>query len=134
MPSQVEQDSQPGLTTLVSGIVHDAQDLIRQQLTLFQVEVKNDLRRTTAATLPVVAGIVVGLLAGIILAHALALGLQRLWPDLPLWGSYAIVGGILAVVGGAMIAWGIAKFKSFNPLPDQTVEGLKENLQWQTKR
>jgi len=134
MPSQLEHDTQPGLTTLVSGIVQDAQDLMRQQLTLFQVEVKNDLRRTVTASLSLVAGGAIGLLAGIILMHALALALPRVWPDLPLWGGYAMVGGVLALAGGVFIGLGIAKFKSFNPLPDQTVEGLKENLQWQTKR
>jgi uncharacterized membrane protein YqjE len=134
MPSQLEQESQPGLTTLVSGIVQDAQELIRQQLTLFQVEMKNDLHRTVTASRPLVVGGVIGLLAGIILMHGLALALPRIWPELPLWGSYAIVGGILAVAAGILIGLGIAKFKSFNPLPDQTVEGLKENLQWQTKK
>jgi len=133
MPIQMDHETQPGMTTLVSGIIQDAQDLVRQQLTLFQVELKNDLRRTTAASLPLVAGAVASLLAGIILAHALAHALPQIWPNLPLWGSFAIVGGILAVAAGAMVGCGIAQFKKFNPLPDKSLEGLKENIQWQKK-
>ena len=42
----VETDAGPGLTTLMAGILADGQELIRQQLHLFQVELKNDLKRT----------------------------------------------------------------------------------------
>ena len=131
-----EQDlQQPGLSTLVSGIVSDAQALIKQQLTLFEVELKNDTRRTLSAIVPIVIGGVVSLVAAFILCVMLAHLIHALWPaTIPLWGGYAIVGGVLAAVGVALIFWGKAKFSEFNPLPDQTVEGLKENLTWQTKR
>ena len=126
---------QPGLTSLISGIISDAQALIKQQLTLFQVEVKNDTRRTLAAIVPMIIGGVVSLLAAFILCVMLAHLIHFLWPEtIPLWGGYAIVGGVLAAAGVALIFWGKAKFSEFNPLPDQTVEGLKENLTWQTKR
>jgi uncharacterized membrane protein YqjE len=143
MASQVLHDQglhdhetqQPGLTSLVSGIISDAQDLVKQQLTLFQVEVKNDMRRTLAATIPIVIGGVVCLLAGIMLCVMLAHLIHWLWPDtIPLWGGYAIVGGAFAALGLALVFWGKAQFSKFSPLPDQTVEGLKENIQWQTKR
>lgn len=136
MPSQLEQDRdlQPGLTTLVSGIIEDGQRLIRQQLELFQVEVSGDMRRTLAATMPLCVGFLVCMLAGAMLSLTLAYGLLAIWPTLPLWGAFGIVTGALVVLGACLVAWGVAKFKAFNPLPDQTVEGLKENLQWETKR
>jgi uncharacterized membrane protein YqjE len=136
MPSQLEQEHevQPGISTLVSGIIHDAQDLVRQQLTLFQVEIKNDTRRTIAAMIPIIVGMLVGLLALVVLALMAAHLLYWLWPELHLWGAHGIVGGVLAVAAGVLIWWGAAQFKKFSPLPDQTVEGLKENIQWQTKR
>lgn len=133
MPDQVETETQPGLTNLVSGIIHDAGDLARQQLTLFQVEFRNDMHRTAAAVIPLIAGIVVCLLAGIILAMAGAYLLPWLWPILPLWAGFAIVGSILGVAGAALVLRGKAKFDTFNPLPDKAVQGLKENIQWKTK-
>ena len=126
--------AQPGLTSLVSGIVQDAQALLRQQLTLFQVEFKNDMRRTAAAPIPLVTGAVIALAAFITLAIGAALLLSTLWPTLVLWGSFAIVGGALAVAALALVLWGKAKFDQFNPLPDQSVQGLKENVQWNTKK
>ena len=44
MATQLESDSEVGVTTLISGIVQDARDLFVEQMTLFQVEIKNDHR------------------------------------------------------------------------------------------
>jgi uncharacterized membrane protein YqjE len=134
MASQLEQEG-ASLTSVVTGIVHDAQDLVRQQLKLFQVEIRNDTRRTIAATVPMVIGGILCLVALIVLAVMAAHLISWAWPEhVPLWGGYAIVGGTFALVGVALVLWGKAKFSTFSPLPDQTMEGLKENIQWKTKK
>lgn len=133
MHSHLEQDAPPDTTSLLRGIVHDAQNLVQQQLKLFQVEVKNDARRTIQAVIPIIVGAVVCLVAAIMLAIMAAQALVWVWPQLPTWGAYGIVGGVLATAGLAGVLAGKARFQTFNPLPDQTLEGLKENLQWKTK-
>lgn len=137
MQSQLEQEGAEGaasVTSLVTGIVHDAQDLVRQQLKLFQVEIRNDTRRTIAATVPMIVGGFLCLVAVMILAVMAAHLIAWAWPEqVPVWGGYAIVGGVLAGVGMALVLWGKAKFSKFSPLPEQSMEGLKENLQWKTK-
>jgi hypothetical protein len=117
------------VTSLVSGIVNDAQTLMQQQLALFREEIRGDLRKTKEAVTALVAGVAVAALAVgplvflfVALLHELAL-----WPW---WASALTVGVVLAIVGGALIAMGVQRFRSFNPLPDQSVEALKENLQW----
>ena len=117
------------VTSLVSGIVNDAQTLMQQQLALFREEVRADLRKTKEAVTALVAGVAVAALAVgplvflfVALLHELAF-----WPW---WASALTVGVVLAIVGGALIAMGVQRFRSFNPLPDQSVEALKENLQW----
>jgi uncharacterized membrane protein YqjE len=133
MPSQLEQEG-ASVTSIVSGIVHDAQELVRQQLKLFQVEIRNDTRRTIAATIPMVVGGFLALVALIIFAIMGAHLFHWAWPDhIPLWGGHAIIGGALAVLGLGLVFWGKAQFSKFSPLPDQSMEGLKENLQWKTK-
>jgi len=133
MQSQLEHEG-ASMTSLVTGIVHDAQELIGQQLKLFQVEIRNDTRRTIAATIPMLIGGLLCLVAVMILAVMAAHLIAWAWPErVPLWGGYAIVGGALAVVGMALVFWGKTQFSKFSPLPDQTMEGLKENLQWKTK-
>src|SRR5262245_6646008 len=131
MPSHVETE-EASLTQLVSGILRDAQELARQQLTLFQVEVRNDMRRTVTATIPMVAGLIVLFIGEIVAALAAGHWIAAHW-QLGLWQGLFVVGGVLVVLGAVFLGISIAKFSTFNPLPDQTVQGLKENLQWKTK-
>jgi len=131
--NQLQTDSQPAMTTLVTGIIQDAQDLMQQQLRLFQVEVKNDLRQTKEASVPLAIGALITLVGAVSLALAAAHLLVWIWPTLDLGGGFAIVGLVLSVVGLSFVLWGKCKFDSFNALPDKSLAGLKENLQWKTK-
>lgn len=134
MATQFETESQQSITELVSGIVQDAQKLARQQLTLFQVELKNDWRRTLNATIPLVCGLLVASIGVMVGAFAVAHLLPTIWPELPFWGALAIVGGGLLALGAAATLLGRILFSTFNPPPTETVQGLKENLQWKTNR
>jgi len=126
-------NNNPGLAPLISGIVNDAQTLLRQQLNLFQTEIKNDLSRSKDAATSLAVGGVVALLAGFLLCLMLAHLLVYIWPNLPLFAAYGIVGLLLGAVGGAFIYMGKHKFDEFNPLPDKSVQGIKETVQWNTK-
>lgn len=134
MAYDVHTSSEPSMTTLVTGIINDAQELLKQQLTLAKREIQDDLRQTKEAALSLAVGVGLSFLAGILLCSALALLLSWLWPALPSWAGFGIVGGLLAVAGGAFIYAGQQRFESFNPLPDQTVAALRENLRWTTNR
>jgi len=133
MANDLRTDAEPSVTTLVTGIIHDAQRLIEQQLNLFRQEVREDLRKTKEASYFLGVGLAVCFLATLLVMLMVPLLLSWLWPTLPLWGSFGIVGGVLAVVGAALVFTAVRQFESFNPLPDQTVAALRENVQWQTK-
>jgi putative superfamily III holin-X len=60
--------------------------------------------------------------------------LPTLWPNLTLGGALAIVGGGLVAVGAVATLIGRMLFAAFNPPPTETVQGLKENLQWKTNK
>jgi uncharacterized membrane protein YqjE len=135
METNVETNAEEGVSTLVGGIVHDMGKLLGEQLTLFQVEIKNDLHRTLAALTPFLAGAGIAV-AGLLL---LSMGSAHLlcWavPELPLWGGYGIVGGVFVTVGVGLIYWAKAMLDSVSPLlPDTSLKALKENIQWKTKR
>jgi len=134
MTTQLETEPQKGeLSPLIDGIIQDAKQLLAQQLTLFQVELKNDLRRSMEASIPLALGVVFLLAALITLATSAGFLLNWLWPDLPLWGSFGIVGILITGAGIALVMAGIQKFKTMNPPGEKSVEGLKENLVWKTK-
>jgi hypothetical protein len=49
---------------------------------------------------------------------------------IPLWGCFGIVSALFLITGMALSWLGYKKFKSFNPLPDETAQTVKENVEW----
>jgi hypothetical protein len=133
MATELRTDADSSATSLVTGILHDSQELFKQQMALFKVEVKSDLHKTIQATTLLVAGALVAFVGAILLCFTAAHGLTAAFPALPLWGSFAIVTAVVLAGGAALLLGGRQKFKSFNPLPDESVAALQENLEWTTK-
>jgi uncharacterized membrane protein YqjE len=133
MATQVQSGSDVSVTSLVSGIVSDAQELVKQQLALFKAEVREDMRKTGEATASLVVGLTTTLVGTIILCFAVAHLLSWAWPSVHIWVWYAVVGGVVTAVGAGLAYSAYQKFRSFNPLPDETAQALKENLEWKTK-
>ncbi len=134
MADHVQTVSEGSLTGLVTGIVNDAQELVKQQFALFKHEVKEDLHKTLQAA------IALGIGVGVALVGALSLWLMIVFllnwafnPPVPLWGWFGIVGFLFLVAGALIFYAGKAKLESFNPLPDQSAEALRENVQWITR-
>ena len=119
------------VTGLVSGIISDAQELLKQQVALVRAELKADFRRTVQAATLLAIGVLILVPAVFLLCTMFVFMLHEL-AGLSVWASYGIVGGVFAVVGAVLIAVGIQRFRSFNPLPDQSVEAIKENVRWMT--
>jgi hypothetical protein len=58
-----------------------------------------------------------------------------LWepPAEPPWLGHVAVGVFLVVVGGGLAYWALSRVKTtLNPLPVQSVQGLKETAEWKT--
>ena len=130
-------ESQPSMTELVRGIVDDAQELIKQQVAMVRAEIRQDMQKTKEAVLSLAAGVGVAVLGVILLCFMLAHLLHWLTgppgmdpASLPLWGCFAIVGGVLLIAGVALIFVGLRRFQTFNPLPDQSAQALEENAKW----
>lgn len=104
----------PSVTSLVGGIVSDFQRLLEQQLTLARYELRHDLRMTCRATLFLAVGAGNALLAGIGLLFAIAWSVSWVFPQIPLGGSFGILGLILAAVAWGMINRGLREFDSLN--------------------
>jgi hypothetical protein len=121
--------SEPSLTQLVSGIIGDAQELMRQQLSMFRTEIKEDVRRTKQALVAMVCGLALVSVGAALLCFMAVYGLEAA-TELPLWACFGIVGGALAAGGGVAFYAAVRQFNEFNPLPDESAQALKENLQW----
>lgn len=132
MATDLKTGSEASMTQLVSGIITDTQELIKQQIALLRHEVKEDFRKTKEASFSMVWGVGIALVGTVLLCLMLVHWLSWSGLELPLWACYGIVGAPIAVLGISLFFAGIHKFKSFNPLPDESVQAFKENLQWIT--
>jgi len=119
------------VTGLVSGIIGDAQELLKQQVALVRAEIKADFQRTLQALVMLAVGSLAAVPAVFLVCNMFVYMLHEL-AGLSQWASYGIVGGAFLVLSAVLIGVGIQRFRSFNPLPDQSVEAFKENVRWMT--
>lgn len=133
MATDVSNQTEPSLSGLVSGIVSDAGRLMEQQAQILKAEIRRDMRDAReVGTLLLIGGALLSV-AGIMLLISMAYLLNWLSDgQMPLWACFGLVGLIVAVGGGIVFYRGRQKLETINPLPEQSAEALKENLQWKT--
>src|ERR1043166_6913736 len=90
-------ETEASVARLVTGIVDDAQQLLRQQITLLKHEVRRDLKDARQMSVSFAASCILGGIAPVLLAFTLVYLVSWIWPGLPLWGSFA---GMTCVLGG----------------------------------
>jgi hypothetical protein len=141
MATEVQNPSdQQSLTALVSGIVSDFQDLVKQQLRLTRKEIEADLRKTREAASLFILGSIITLVGALglclMLAHLIHwLGLPAggELSHVPLWAAFAIASAVFLTVGGFTILAGKKKMVAMGTPLHDTAQALKENIEWKTK-
>jgi len=139
MATQVPTTHEPGLASLVRGIVNDVGDLIKQQLQFARAEIKADLNKSMEA----IAFLALGaggafagvLFFGLMLVHLLHWATAPAGADsssLPLWGCHGIIAALFLVIGACLLTAARKMLTPSNVLPVQTVEVAKENVEWIT--
>ena len=118
---------------LIRGILMDVRTLIREEIALARVEIRDQATRARAAAMSF--GIAVGalLIGGTFLLIAIAMGIADLlnWPA---WAGFLVVAVLLAIIGSVTFATGRKKLATVHAVPEETVTTLKENSEWIAKR
>jgi len=122
-----------GLMNLVTGILDDAKLLMRQEAQLLRDEVKLELSKAGRAASGFGIGAVLGAVGALFLLLMLVHGLHE-WTGLPLWGSYGVVGGMLAGVGLTLILRARSLAGTVYTTPRRSLHTMKENVQWIKER
>src|SRR5436305_15050952 len=99
MTTKVDSSPEVSTTSLLSGIVNDAQELFKNQLELFKAELKQDMEKAREGAVTLSLGIGLGAVGLIVLAFALA-HLLAWATGMELWAWYAITGGAIFLAGG----------------------------------
>ena len=111
---------------ILTDIVANAQEIIRSEVRLARVEIKEEARKAVQAGTMLAAGAVMGLFALGFLLWAAAFGLATV---MAVWQATLLMGVVLSVTACILIAVGRGRWSTIHK-PERTVEELKENARW----
>ena len=114
------------LSELLSDVTGEIATLFRKEVELARAETSEQVSRAAKAGAMLGAAAVVGFLTLILLAFAAAWGLSELVPE---GVAFLIVGLVFGLVAAILASAGKKKIASVNPMPDQTVQTLKADVQ-----
>jgi hypothetical protein len=114
------------LGELLSDVTTQLQQLVRKEIELAKAEVSQEVNKATKGVAAFAVAGVVGLLAAIALVFAAAWGLAEVVPE---GVAFLIVGVVLLAVAGILFAGGRKKVAQVSPVPERTVETVKEDVQ-----
>jgi hypothetical protein len=119
------------MTSLLRGIINDLGDLIRQEIRFARTEIKSDVRKTTRSAAVLALGVGAAALGVVLVALMTVFMINELSNNyVPLWGSFGIVAAVFLVVGAGLSFMGYKTLQNSNPLPNQTAQSVKENVEW----
>ena len=124
---------QESMGSLIRGILNDLRTLIREEIALARVEIREQAGRAKAAALSFGIAAAALVFGGIFLLVALALGIANLlgWPA---WTGFLLVALLLCVGGFVTLSSGRKQMAGVHAVPEETVTTLKENSEWIAKR
>ena len=120
---------------LFTDMMRDLTTLFRQEVDLARAELMEKAERAKGGALKLGAAAGLAVVGVILLAVAAMLGLTlilSLWmpPTPAAFVSALVVGIVLAGAAYFLFRAGIEEAKAATPVPERTLESLKENAQW----
>jgi hypothetical protein len=128
-----ELEYQESIGSLVKGILADVRQLLRDEIALARVELREQAGRAKLAGMALGSAVAALAFGGIFLLVAIAIGIADLL-EWPVWAGFLVVALLLGVAGMAMLSAGRRRLRAVHPVPEQTVQTLKENSEWIGKR
>jgi uncharacterized membrane protein YqjE len=116
---------------LLGRVTSDLSTLMRQEVELAKVEIKEEATKAGKASGTLVGAGLVGYLVLVFLSLALMFALDQV---MPIGWAALITAVLLGIVAAVLFVVGRRQLKQVNPKPEQTVETLKEDVQWAKNR
>ena len=114
------------LSELLSEVTSELGTLFRQEVELARVETSEQVSRAAKAGGMLGAAAVIGFLDLILFSFAAAWALSEIVPE---GVAFLIVAVLFAIVAGVLAVAGKKRLASVNPVPNQTVQTLKTDVQ-----
>ena len=114
------------LSDLLSDVTSEIATLFRKEVELARVETSEQVSRAAKAGGMLGAAAVIGFLDLILFSFAAAWGLAAVMPT---GLAFAIVAVVFAIVAGVLFTTGKKRMAAVNPVPDQTIQTVKADVQ-----
>ncbi len=127
-PAQSGVDiSQVSVGELVGKVTTDLSTLMRQEFALAKAELTEEAKKASKGAASLGAAGYLGYLASIFASLTLMFLLDLF---LPIWAAALIVTALYGLIAFVLFSQGKKQMKTVDPTPRQTVETLKEDVQW----
>ncbi|HEV7657467.1 MAG TPA: phage holin family protein [Mycobacteriales bacterium] len=116
---------------LLGKVTTDLSTLMRQEVELAKVEIKEEATKAGKASGMLAGAGAVGYLVLVFLALTLMFALDAV---MPIGWAALITAVVLGAVAAVLFVVGRKQLQQLNPKPEQTIETLKEDVQWAKNR
>jgi hypothetical protein len=127
----ITTDEEPQLRELLKQLASESSDLMRNEMALAKLEVRDMAREVALDSAKLAAAIGLALAGALALMAAAVIGLGHLL-DGRFGLSALIIGALMLLIGGLMARGGIQGLKQM-PKPEQTVRSMKTNKEWASR-
>jgi Putative Actinobacterial Holin-X, holin superfamily III len=115
------------VSDVFQDILRNLQEMVRSEIRLAKVEIRGEVKQAVSSGVWIAAGGVAATSAWIFLLWTLAYALAT---RMSMWAATLLVAVVMAAAAPALIMSGIRRAKRIRPIPERTVESVKENLEW----
>ena len=115
------------VSEVFQDILRNFQEMLRSEIRLAKVEIRGEVKQAVSSGVWIAAGAIAAMSAWSFLVWALAFALAT---RMSMWAATLIVALAMAAAAAVLIMAGIRRAKRIHPIPERTVESVKENLQW----
>jgi hypothetical protein len=115
------------ISEVLQDILRNLQEIVRSEVRLAKAEIRVEATQAASTVLWVAAGAVSALCCWMFLSWAAVYALAMF---MSMWAATLVVAGVLAIMASVLLIIGVRRFRRIQPIPERTVEALKENLEW----
>jgi uncharacterized membrane protein YqjE len=112
---------------IVQNIANNLQEIIRAEFRLAKSELAERGRKMGRAAAILGAGLALLSIAGLLVIVTIVAALSLI---MAVWAAALIVAVVLGALGGGMAVVGRERIKKTNLRPDDTIESVKEDVEW----
>jgi uncharacterized membrane protein YqjE len=119
--------SDRSISDILQDLIRNLQSIVRSEVRLAKTEVREEITKAKSAILLLGIGAVCGIFGALFLLLTIMYALAL---TLPLWASALVVTILLAIPAALTLKAGLKQMKRVDPVPNKTIESMKENAEW----